>query len=289
MSLLPTFSNIKLSTLYNNQILLVKICRPSSKNAIDTATAYELKEAFNHFNINHSLKVAIITGEGDTFCSGADLKEVSLSKSDPKLAAFFTARFSDYGMGPLGPTHSVSQKPVIAAVCGHAVAGGLELAIWADMIVSHKSAAFGVYCRRFSVPLLDGGTVRLARIIGYSRAMDMILTGRGINGSEAFSWGLVNRLVEKSEDVFDEAAKLAKQLCDLPQECMRSDRLSLIESVFSNMERDLRNEMRLGMRIVRAGATAEGAARFVEQKEGRHGNAVSDPKLKENLVKSSKL
>jgi len=287
--MLPSFSNLKLSTLYENQILVVALNRPSFKNAVNTTTAHELKDALLYFNATASYKITILTGEGDTFCAGADLKEVAQIQANPILSAPFQNRLNEYGIGPLGPTRSVSLKPVIAAVRGYAVAGGLELALWCDMVVSHNEATFGVFCRRFSVPLIDGGTVRLARVVGYSRAMDMILTGRAIKGVEAYSWGLVSRLVEKAEDVFEGAEKLAKELCDLPQECMRSDRLSLIESVYGNLERDLRNEFRLGMKTMTTGATVAGASRFSENQEGRHGKVVLDSKIKKNLVRMSKL
>ena len=285
--MIPSYSNIKLSTLNNNEILVVTIARKLFKNAIDTSTAHELNAAFNYFNSTPTLKIAILTGEGDTFCAGADLKEVSQAKTDFKTLTHMMTRLNEYGMGPLGPTHSISLKPVIAAVCNYAVAGGLELALWCDMVVSHNDAKFGVFCRRFSVPLIDGGSIRLARVIGFSRAMDLILTGRAINGVEAFSWGLVNRLVGKAEDVFGEAEKLAVELCGLPQQCMRSDRISLIESSYGNLERDLRNESRLGANSLIVGL--EEAGKFSKNKEGRHGNVVGVSKIKKNLVRMSKL
>ena len=268
---------------------MITINRPSAKNSIDTDTAFELMDVIHYFNSSPKHKIAILTGAGDTFCAGADLKEVSQISSSMQVSEKFQTRLNEYGIGPLGPTHSVSLKPVIAAVCGYAVAGGLELALWCDMIVSHKDAIFGIFCRRFSVPLIDGGTVRLARVIGYSRAMDMILTGRAIKGDEAYTWGLVNRLVEKPENVCEEAEKLGKLLCDLPQECMRSDRMSLIESVFGNLEKDLRNETRLGIKTMMTGATVAGATRFSKNNEGKHGKIVLESNVKKNLLRNSKL
>lgn len=285
---LPTYKNIKLLTSHNKELLFIIISRPNAKNAIDTDTAFELSSAVKHYNESAQYKIAILSGEGDTFCAGADLKEVSQISSNILTNEKFRKRLNEYGTGPLGPTRMTSTKPVIAAVKGFAVAGGLELALWCDLVVSHKEAIFGVFCRRFSVPLIDGGTVRLARVIGYSRAMDMILTGRAIKGEEAFQWGLVNRLVEKPDEVMAEAEKLASFLCDLPQDCMLSDRMSLIESVYGNLERDLRNEMRLGMRTMMSGATVSGAKRFSEGNEGKHGNVVKES-LKKNVLRLSKL
>lgn len=282
--MLPSYKNLKLRTLYENQILLITISRPYAKNSFNTETAYELAETIKYFNDSQH-KVAILIGEGDTFCAGADLKELGQISSAEEVSAKLMSRLRDYGIGGMGPTKMIALKPIIAAVRGYAVAGGLELATWCDMIVSHKDAVFGVFCRRFSVPLIDGGTIRLARIVGYSRAMDMILTGRAIKGTEAYSWGLVNRITDKAEDVLNEAEKLAKLLCDLPQECMRSDRLSTIESVYGNLERDLRNETRLGLKTIMTGASIEGAKRFIN-KEGKHGAEVLE---KKNILDRSKL
>lgn len=284
----PIYKNINLSTSNDSQILHIIISRPHAKNAINTDTALELFSAVKHYNESAQYKIAILSGEGDTFCAGADLKEVSENSSNLLADEKFRRRLNEYGIGPLGPTRNISTKPVIAAVRGFAVAGGLELALWCDLVVSHKEAIFGVFCRRFSVPLIDGGTVRLARVIGYSRAMDMILTGRAIKGEEAFQWGLVNRLVEKTDQVMTEAEKLASFLCDLPQECMLSDRVSLIESVYGNLERDLRNEMRLGMRAMISGASVKGAKRFSEGNEGKHGTIVKEG-LKKNMLRWSKI
>lgn len=276
--MLPEFPNLLLTELNSSKILIITINRPSYRNAVDTKTAHSLYSAFQYFNTSPHL-ISILTGSNSVFCGGADLQEVSKIPSDPKISSDVDTRLNDYGIGPMGPSRMVCTKPVLAAVQGYAVAGGLELAIWCDMIISHKDAVFGVFCRRFSVPLIDGGTVRLSKIIGYSRAMDMILTGRGIKGEEAFRWGLVNRLVNDKQNVMEEAVKLAEELCELPQECMKSDRISLMESTFGNLERDLRNENRIGKITMMKGVTTFGASQFAINKKGRGGGKINDSKL----------
>lgn len=239
-----------------NNILIVKINRPDVKNAEDGETADLLHEAFQEFDNDDSLNVAILTGVGDAFCAGADLKSIA-SEGDkaPKL--------SQEGNAPLGISRMRVSKPTIAAVEGFAVAGGLELALWCDMRVAATDAVFGVYCRRFGVPLVDGGTVRLPRLIGHSHAMDLILTGRGVSGEEARSMGLINRMTGKGA-ALEGAIKLAKQLCDLPQVCMNSDRLSAYEQWDLSEAQALSNESNRGLQVLASGETLGGAKRFVD-------------------------
>lgn len=199
----------------NDGITLVSIDRPEARNAVDRGTAEQLSEAFRQFEESES-PVAILTGTGGSFCAGADLKAAASGRPN---------RLETDGDGPMGPTRMLLSKPVIAAVEGYAVAGGLELAIWCDLRVASKNATFGVFCRRFGVPLIDGGTVRLPRLIGHSRALDMILTGRAVSAEEAHSFGLVNRLCDPGKAV-ETAHALALQLASFPQDCLRADRLS---------------------------------------------------------------
>ncbi len=239
---------------------IVTIDRPEVRNAVDGPTAAALAEAFRRFDADDSLSVAILTGAQGTFCAGADLKAVSEGRGN---------RVHPDGDGPMGPTRMLLSKPVIAAVEGHAVAGGLELAIWCDLRVAARDAVFGVYCRRWGVPLIDGGTIRLPRLIGQSRAMDMILTGRGVTGDEAVAMGLVNRSTEPG-GALDEARELAGQLARFPQRCMRSDRISSLEQWSLDWPGALLHEVKLGNAVLRSGETREGATRFAQGK-GRHG------------------
>src|SRR5712671_3861889 len=241
-------------------LAIVTLNRPDVRNAIDRPTAEALAEAFRRFEREDGLAVAILTGAGNCFCAGADLKAVSTSAGN-RLAAD--------GDGPLGCTRMIRGKPVIAAVEGFAVAGGLELALWCDLRVAARDATFGVYCRRFGVPLVDGGTVRLPRLIGMSRAMDMILTGRGVSGEEAFAIGLANRVVEPG-DALTAAKDLAKQIASFPQRCMRSDRMSAYECWTLPLDDALANEYRHGIATINSGETRAGAARFASG-VGRHG------------------
>lgn len=243
-----------------DQITIIQINRPERRNAVDGPTAAALAEAFTAFDQNKDSRVAILTGTEGTFCAGADLKGVSEGKGN---------RVTSEGDGPMGPTRMLLSKPVIAAVEGYAVAGGLELAIWCDMRVAAEDAVFGVFCRRWGVPLVDGGTVRLSRMLGHSHALDMILTGRGVSGAEARLMGLANRLVEKGE-ALSEAKKLARQLCQFPQLCMRSDRLSSYQQWDLNLDNAIQNETQLGLEVIKSGETREGAQRFANG-EGRHG------------------
>jgi enoyl-CoA hydratase len=242
-------------------IAIVTIDRPEVRNAVDGETAEALAAAFRQFDADDSLAVAILTGAGGYFCAGADLKAVSSGNGN-------RVRRME-GDGPMGPSRMLLSKPVIAAVEGHAVAGGLELAAWCDMRVAARDAVFGVYCRRWGVPLIDGGTVRLPRLIGHSNAMDLILTGRGVSGDEALRMGLANRIVEPGRAL--EAAKdLARQLAAFPQRCLRSDRLSAYEQWDLSYPEAMANETSRGMEVINSGETREGATRFA-QGAGRHG------------------
>ena len=243
-------------------IAVVTIDRPEVRNAIDGSTAQQLAESFQNFESDKALSVAVLTGADGTFCSGADLKAVSSDQNN--------LRVDLEGDGPLGCTRMSLSKPVIAAVEGHAVAGGLELALWADLRVAANDAVFGVYCRRWGVPLVDGGTIRLPRLIGQSHANDMILTGRGVSGQEAFKMGLANRLCSPGM-VLSEAQDLAQQLAEFPQLCLRSDRRSSYEQWGMSFEDALRNETVLGRETIESGETREGATRFA-QGAGRHGD-----------------
>ncbi|HEY6982107.1 crotonase/enoyl-CoA hydratase family protein [Reyranella sp.] len=232
-----------------------------ARNAVDPETAGLLREAFLAFDRDEGQSVAILTGRGGTFCAGYDLKVAAAGAGgglhDPE------------GPGPMGPTRHLLSKPVIAAVEGYAVAGGLELALWCDLRVASETAKFGVFCRRWGVPLIDGGTVRLPRLIGQSRALDMILTGREVGALEAFEWGLANRLAPAGQ-ALAEAGRLAAQLAKFPQLCLRSDRRSSYEQWGLELREALANEGRLGQPTLDAEAR-RGAARFASGK-GRGGN-----------------
>jgi enoyl-CoA hydratase len=241
-------------------IAIVTINRPAVRNAVNPATARALAEGFRRFDADRDLKVAVFTGAGGTFCAGFDLKETAAGRRDHR---------SEQGDAPMGPSRFKLGKPVIAAVEGHAVAGGLELALWCDLRVAARDATFGVYCRRFGVPLMDLGTIRLPRLIGHSRAMDLILTGRGVSGEEAERIGLANRLAEPGE-ALSVALELAQQLAKLPQAALRSDRLSAIEQWELSWEQAVLNEFRLGLATVATGETEAGARRFASG-VGRHG------------------
>ena len=255
---------MKVRTEAQENIWIVTITRPEVRNCVDRETAEALADAFRSFDENDDLRVAILQGEDLSFCAGADLKAASQARSDD------ANRVLEEGDGPMGPTRMLLGKPVIAAVEGHAVAGGLELAVWCDLRVAARDAVFGVYCRRWGVPLIDGGTIRLPRLIGQSHAMDMILTGRGVSGEEALSMGLVNRLVEPGE-ALEAALELARTLAQFPQRCMRSDRLSALTQWSSTLDDALVEETRLGLEVIRSGETQEGAKRFAGG-AGRHGS-----------------
>jgi enoyl-CoA hydratase len=232
-----------------------------ARNAVDAETAGLLREAFLAFDADETQSVAILTGRDGAFCAGYDLKSVAGRTGQPV--------FTEDAAGPMGPTRHLLGKPVIAAVEGYAVAGGLELALWCDLRVASETAKFGVFCRRWGVPLIDGGTVRLPRLIGHSRALDMILTGREVGAREAFDWGLANRLVPAGQ-ALAEAKALAEVIAKFPQLCMRSDRRSSYEQWTLDLGDALRNEARLGKPALEAEAQ-KGAARFASGK-GRGGD-----------------
>lgn len=243
-------------------LALITIDRPEVRNAVDRATADELAEAFLRFEDDEERSVAILSGKKGVFCAGADLKAVSEGRK--------ANRVGEEGDGPMGPTRMLLSKPVIAAVEGFAVAGGLELAVWCDLRVAAEDAVFGVYCRRWGVPLCDGGTVRLTRMLGHSHAMDLILTGRGVSGDEAFRMGLANRLVPKG-GALEAAKELARTIAAFPQRCMRSDRVSSYEQWSMDIEDALLNETQLGIEVIESGETRAGATRFADG-AGRHGS-----------------
>jgi enoyl-CoA hydratase len=246
-------------------VTTVILHRPHARNAVDRATATALAEAFLAFDGDESASVAVFWGEGGAFCAGADLKAVATGGgntiADPTGEALDAA-------GPMGPSRLVLSKPVIASIEGPAVAGGLELALWCDMRVAAEDAVLGVYCRRWGVPLIDGGTVRLPRLIGHARAMDLILTGRGVSAREAMEMGLVNRVVPKGT-ARAAAEQLAAEISRFPQVCMRQDRMSTIEQWDMTDAEAMANEFAHG-RISLAAGSAEGAARFAAGK-GRGG------------------
>ncbi|MCA1841955.1 MAG: crotonase/enoyl-CoA hydratase family protein [Actinobacteria bacterium] len=249
-------------TFADGPVLVVTIDRPEVRNAVDGPTAAALVEAFETFDADDELSVAVLTGAGGAFCAGADLKAVAAGRGNKvdKDMSF---------PGPMGPTRMLLSKPVIAAIEGHAVAGGLELALWCDLRVAADDAVLGVYCRRWGVPLIDGGAVRLPRLIGQSRALDLILTGRGVSGDEAVAMGLVNRLAPRG-GALDAAMELARQLAAFPQRCLRSDRLSAYEQWDRPLVDAMAGEVGRGLETIRSGETQAGAERFAAG-EGRHG------------------
>ncbi len=250
--------NIKIER--QGRIRIVTIDRAGARNAVDRPTAAELAEAFRDFDADHESDVAILTGAGGNFCAGADLKALSRGEGNS---------MSEDGDGPMGPTRMLLSKPVIAAVEGYAVAGGIELALWCDLRVAASNAIFGVFCRRFGVPLVDLGTIRLPRLIGQSHALDLILTGRGVSGEEALRMGLANRLTEPGR-ALEGALELAQTLSSFPQGCMRSDRMSVYEQWPLDWREAMLNEFRRGREVVASGETRSGASRFASG-EGRHG------------------
>jgi enoyl-CoA hydratase len=251
-------STIRFET--DGAVAIVTIDRPEVRNAVDGPTAARLAAAFRRFEADDSLHVAILTGAGGTFCAGADLKAISSGSGN---------HVDEVGDGPMGPSRMLLSKPVIAAVEGHAVAGGLELAVWCDLRVAADDAVFGVYCRRWGVPLVDGGTIRLPRLIGMSHALDMILTGRGVSGEEAMRLGLANRLVDHGR-ALEGALELARHIAAFPQRCVRSDRRSAYAQWDLSLSEALRTETVLGLETIRSGETREGASRFARG-AGRHG------------------
>jgi enoyl-CoA hydratase len=236
-------------------LAVVTLDRPEVRNAIDGPTGKALADAMRRFDADPELSVAVLTGADGTFCAGNDLK----SMREP--GAPRAPRVAPDGDGPVGPTRLLLSKPVIAAVEGHAVAGGLELALWCDLRVAAEDAVFGVYCRRWGIPLMDGGTVRLARAIGQSFALDLILTGRGVSGEEALRMGLANRLVPHGQ-ALARALELARQLAALPQAAMRSDRLSSYEQWSLDLPGALANEYEHGLRTIRTRELVAGLERY---------------------------
>ncbi|MHB8420685.1 MAG: crotonase/enoyl-CoA hydratase family protein [Myxococcales bacterium] len=248
-------------TEIQGQILVVRLDRPEVRNAVDGPTAAELARTFRAYDADASLSVAILTGAGGCFCAGADLKAVG-GPASPRL--------DEAGDAPLGLSRLLLGKPVIAAIEGWAVAGGLELALWCDLRVAARDAVLGVFCRRWGVPLIDGGTIRLPRLVGMSRALDLILTGRGVSGDEALGMGLVNRLAEPGQALAG-ALELALLLAAFPQGCLRSDRLSAYEQWGLPLDLAHQNEFRRGLAVVESGETLAGARAFAGG-AGRHGS-----------------
>src|ERR1035438_2983573 len=250
-------------TSRSDSILTVTINRPEARNAVDAATTAALADAFRSFDTDETLDVAVLTGAGGTFSAGADLKAVAAGRPNA---------LSEVGDGPMGPTRMLLSKPVIAAIEGHAVAGGLELALWCDLRVAATDAVLGVYCRRFGVPLVDGGTVRLPRLIGQSHALALVLTGRGVGGPEALAMGLVNRLTPPGR-ALETAVELALELAALPQTCMRNDRRSVLWQWGLSEPDALVLEARFGLHTIDSGETRLGAGRFASG-AGRHGTRL---------------
>jgi enoyl-CoA hydratase/carnithine racemase len=245
----------------NGAVSTVILHRPEAKNAVDRPTAEALGDAFREFDNDAGASVAVLFGEGGTFCAGADLKAFGTDRVN---------RVALDGDGPMGPTRMVLSKPVIAAVSGYAVAGGLELALWCDLRVVEEDAVFGVFCRRWGVPLIDGGTVRLPRLIGESRAMEMILTGRAVHAGEAERIGLANRVVP-SGTARQAAEAWAAELAEFPQVCMRQDRLSLLEQAGRQEADAIRNELEHGRISLASAEVGDGVGRF-RAGAGRHGD-----------------
>lgn len=244
----------------DDELTVVVIDRPDVRNAVDRATAEALAEAFREFDADDSSPVAILTGAGTTFCAGADLAAIGTERMN---------RVEAGGDGPMGPSRMLLSKPVIAAIEGHAVAGGLELALWCDLRVVAEDAVLGVFCRRFGVPLIDGGTVRLPRLVGLSRALDLILTGRPVDAQEALSMGLANRVVP-SGSTLEAARALARQIAAFPQTCLRNDRLSAYEQFSMSLDEALSHELGLGLRSMASDEFTRAVDRF-KAGSGRHG------------------
>ncbi|NVB78160.1 MAG: crotonase/enoyl-CoA hydratase family protein [Kofleriaceae bacterium] len=242
----------------SGRVTTVILDRPTAKNAVDRDTAQALADAFRAFDADDNARVGVLWGDHGTFCAGADLKALASGKPN---------RIASHGDGPMGPSRMLLSKPVIAAIAGHAVAGGLELALWCDLRVAESDATLGVFCRRFGVPLIDGGTIRLPRLIGLSRALDLILTGRAVSAEEALAIGLVNRVVPPGESRAA-AEQLAQELCDLPQAAMRADRMSAYLQHDLDLDSALQKELELGSRAL--AEAVEGATRFAGG-AGRHG------------------
>jgi enoyl-CoA hydratase len=242
------------------EITTVILSRPDVRNAVDRASARALADAFRNFENDSTSSVGVLYGDHGAFCAGADLKAIASGHGN---------RLKPDGDAPMGPSRMVLSKPVIAAISGYAVAGGLELALWCDLRVMEEDAVLGVFCRRWGVPLIDGGTIRLPRLIGLSRALDLILTGRPVKADEALEIGLANRVVPKGS-AREEAEKLAREIAAFPQICMREDRLSAYQQFDLSLTEALANEFNHGLKSLQSGGH-EGAARFA-QGAGRHGS-----------------
>ena len=256
---------MRILTERDGPVSTIIINRPEVRNAVDGPTASDLADAFRAFETDDQAKVAVLTGAGGCFCAGADLKAISEGRAN---------RIEEAGDAPMGPSRMQLSKPVVAAVSGYAVAGGLELALLCDLRVVERDAVFGVFCRRWGVPLIDGGTVRLPRLIGHSHALDMILTGRPVGAEEALSMGLANRVVPTGASR-SEAEKLAAQIARFPNRCMLSDRRSTYDQWDLPFEPAMKNEFKLGFETIESGETVEGARRFAGG-AGRHG-AFDEP------------
>ncbi len=251
-------------TEIRDAIFLVTIQRPQVRNAVDGPTARELFRVFTEFGSDPDLSVAILTGEGEHFCAGADLKALS---EDPQRANPLNPHMNQ--AAPMGPTRLMVGKPVIAAISGYAVAGGLELACWCDLRIADHSARFGVFSRRFGVPFIDGGTQRLPRLIGLSRSLDLMLTGRELDAREALHFGLVNRLTDG--DVLAGAMEIAVRMAAFPQECLRNDRHAIYNGLDMSLEDGLKMEFEMGLKTIESGETEKGAKRFNDG-TGKHGS-----------------
>lgn len=249
---------MSVNVLRDNDIVTVVLDRAHARNAVDGATAQRLADAFRAFDEDPTARVAVLHGDHGTFCAGADLKAITRGEGN---------RLDPEGDGPMGPSRMVLSKPVIASIAGYAVAGGLELALWCDMRVADEDAVLGVFCRRWGVPLIDGGTARLPRVVGLGRALDLILTGRAVDAAEALSMGLVNRVVPRGESLAA-AQSLARELSRLPQACLRADRASAYAGLDVDLATALRQEFAGGVAVL--GEGVEGAMRFAAG-EGRHG------------------
>jgi len=265
---MTTYPLPSVSTERSGPVTTITLSRPHVRNAVDRDTASALAAAFSAFEADEDAAVAVLWGAGGTFCAGADLK--AFSQGNGNLTLPVERITADSLDGPMGPTRMILSKPVIAAVSGHAVAGGLELAIWCDLRVVEEDAVFGVFCRRWGVPLIDGGTVRLPRLIGQSRALDMILTGRDVGAREALEFGLANRVVPKGMAKAG-AQRLAADIARFPQGCMRGDRISVYDQWGLDITAAMANEFLIGNRALESGEARIGSARFAGGK-GRSGS-----------------
>jgi enoyl-CoA hydratase len=266
---MENLNNLCIQKINDSKIWVVYINREKQGNSIDKNCAEELATVFKQFNSDDSAYVAILTGRGRYFCAGADLKKMTKKDFEEGNTNYVEPWPSN---GPLGVTRMMLKKPVIAAINGYAVAGGLELALWCDLRVTYKDCVMGVFCRRFGVPLIDGGTFRLTKLIGLSRAMDLVLTGREVCGKEGFEIGLINRLVEK-ENVLDEAINLASLLCSFPQKTMRNDRMSLLINTYGSGYSDvIETEYNFGKESLKE--ADRGAEKFIKG-QGRGGKLLT--------------